>query len=335
MDFQLKLDIKKPSSFISYEDKLLLIGSCFTEHIGKGLADLKFNVLQNPNGILFGADSVASSLISYIQPKTYTAADLFQLNDCWNSWHHHSRFSHVNQSSCLEQINESQKNAHKFLQSASWLVITLGSAFTYELSESAHKSNLAKGDAVANCHRAPASWFAKRLMTVEAIVEKLESSFDALMKFNPSLKIMITISPVRHIRDGVVENNRSKARLIEAVNQLQEKIPSLYYFPAYELVIDILRDYRFFDIDMVHPNYAATEYVMERFTESCIDPAILSLSQEVKKIVIASRHRPMQPDTNLHKNFLEQQMEKAQELMRLYPFINLREELQSFQKQLH
>jgi hypothetical protein len=334
MEFQLKLDIKKPASLISYDHHLMLVGSCFTEHIGKGLRDIKFNVLQNPNGILFGADAVASSLTSYIEPKKYSAADLFELNDCWNSWHHHSRFSHINQEACLAQINESQQLAHDFLKKANWLIITLGSSFTYELTESASKSNLCKGDAVANCHRAPASWFEKKMMGVEDITKTLDQCFNKLLEFNPSLNIMLTISPVRHIRDGVVENNKSKARLIESIGRLQEKFPSIYYFPAFELVIDILRDYRFFDVDMVHPNYAATEYVMERFTEACINPEILSLAQEVKKIVVASRHRPLQPETTLHKNFLRQQIEKSKELMRAYPFLNLTVELQLFEQQL-
>ena len=331
MDFQLKIDIKKPEPLIQYPNKILLMGSCFTEHIGKGLADMKFDILQNPNGILFGADAVCNALNSYVRPKLYSETDLFLLNDCWNSWHHHSRFSHPTIHSALEIINKSQLEAHHFLKTTEWLIVTLGSAFTYELSENANKSSLNLGDAVANCHRAPADWFQKQLMTIDAIVRSLDETIKHLREFNPSIKIMFTISPVRHIRDGVVENNRSKARLIEAVNQIIANSEGCYYFPAYEIVIDILRDYRFYDIDMVHPNYAATEYVLERFLESCVEDHSLAIAQEVKKIVISSRHRPLQPNTKLHQQFLQQQGVKAKNLMDKFPFLDLKEELAYFE----
>jgi hypothetical protein len=331
MDFQLKIDIKKPDPLIQYPNKILLMGSCFTEHIGKGLADMKFDILQNPNGILFGADAVCSALNSYIKPRIYSGEDLFILNDCWNSWHHHSRFSHPDVTLALDAINKSQQEAHLFLKSANYLIVTLGSAFTYELSSTADRSSLNLGDAVANCHRAPADWFQKQLMSIDAIVSTLGETVDLLREFNPSLKIMFTISPVRHIRDGVVENNRSKARLIEAVHQIVSSKKGCFYFPAYEIVIDVLRDYRFYDIDMVHPNYAATEYVMERFLESCVEEHSLILAQEVKKIVIASRHRPLQPDTNLHKQFLQNQALKTKNLLDKFPFLNLKDELIYFE----
>ena len=331
MDFQLKIDIKRPDPLIQYPNKILLMGSCFTEHIGKGLADMKFDILQNPNGILFGADAVCSALNSYIKPGLYSSEDLFLLNDCWNSWQHHSKFSHPDVTLALDGINESQQTAHNFLKSANYLIITLGSAFTYELSATADRSSLNLGDAVANCHRAPADWFQKQLMSVDAIVKSLDETITMLKDFNPFLKIMFTISPVRHIRDGVVENNRSKARLIEAVHQIVSSKKGCFYFPAYEIVIDILRDYRFYDVDMVHPNYAATEYVMERFLESCVEEHSLALAQEIKKIVIASRHRPLQPNTNLHKQFLQSQVLKTRALIEKYPFLNLTQELNYFE----
>ena len=149
-------------------------------------------------------------------------------------------------------------------------------------------------------------------------------------RFNPSLQILFTISPVRHIRDGVIENNRSKARLIEVVHHLVNKFDKLYYFPAYELVIDVLRDYRFYDIDLVHPNYPATRFVMEKFMEHCVDAESARLSAEIQQVVTARKHKPFQPSTDAHKKFLQAHLEKARELKGRYPFLSLDEELNYF-----
>ena len=158
----------------------------------------------------------------------------------------------------------------------------------------------------------------------------LEDCLKRLKAFNPNLKFIFTVSPVRHIRDGVVENNRSKARLIEAVHYITTKFESAHYFPAYELVIDVLRDYRFYDIDLVHPNYPATEFVLEKFAENCIDDKSRELMQEVKKIVIARKHKAFQPATKAHQQFLINHFEKAKELQLKYPFLNLGDEISYF-----
>ncbi|HXO75532.1 MAG TPA: GSCFA domain-containing protein [Puia sp.] len=322
MEFQLPISIPSLPRPISYGEKIMLTGSCFTEHIGNNLRDWKFDVLQNPNGILFDAASVASSLISYIQPKVYTGDDLVYFNELWQSWQHHSQFSNIDKEACLRGINESQARAHVFLKEAKWLIITLGSSFSYRLKE--------EGREVANCHRAPAQTFTKHLMTIEEISVALDSCLYQLFYFNPGLQVIFTVSPVRHIRDGVVENNRSKARLIEAVHHLVNKFDRLYYFPAYELVIDVLRDYRFYDIDMVHPNYPATQFVLEKFTQHYIDESSRRLLEEVKKIVIARKHKPFQPATNAHRKFLADFRDKTTELSREYPFLDLKEELAYF-----
>ncbi|MBK6384202.1 MAG: GSCFA domain-containing protein [Chitinophagaceae bacterium] len=330
MDMMLNIDLKKLVPPISYRDKIMLVGSCFTEHIGNALGDLKFSILQNPNGILFGPDAVCKSLLSYAENKKYTEADLFQLNEVWNSWQHHSRFSNLSSAEAIRIINESQQEAHDFLQQADWLIITLGSSFTYRLTQQAATAKHAIGDTVANCHRAPANWFTKEMLEVEDIKLMLEDCLKRLKEFNPKLKFIFTVSPVRHIRDGVVENNRSKARLIESVHYIDAKFESAYYFPAYELVIDVLRDYRFYDIDLVHPNYPATEFVLEKFAESCIDENTQQLMQEVKKIIIARKHKPFQPETKAHLQFLITHFEKAKLLQEKYSFLDLKEELVYF-----
>ena len=336
MHFQLPIQIKSPDARISYRDKIMLTGSCFTEHIGNSLDELKFSTLQNPNGILFDPRSVCSSLVSYIENKQYKNEDLFYLNEIWNSWEHHSRFSNINADDALEIINESQQKAHNFLKVADWLIITLGSSFSYRLTQEFSKVSPPKvggdleGAGVANCHRAPSQWFNKHLLTIDETISLLDNTYHRLKQFNPKLKIIFTISPVRHIRDGVIENTRSKARLIEAVHYIINKFPGLYYFPAYELVIDVLRDYRFYDIDMVHPNYPATEFVMEKFNESFIDEQSQQLMEEIKKIVIARKHKPFQPATNAHRTFLKAHFEKAKELQSKFPFLDLQNEMDYF-----
>ncbi len=332
MELLLDIDLKKLPEPIGYRDRILLTGSCFTEHIGNDLAELKFSVLQNPNGILFGPDSVCRSLISYIRPREYTPPDLFRLNEVWHSWQHHSRFSRVDAGEALRVINQSQQQAHRFLEEADWLVITLGSAFSYRLTREADTASSREGEGVANCHRAPAAWFSKELLGSNDIIALLEDCLRQLQAFNPKLKFIFTVSPVRHIRDGVVENNRSKARLIEAVHDIVNRFTTAYYFPAYELVIDVLRDYRFYDIDLVHPNYAATAFVMEQFTETCIDEAARPLMQELRKIVTARKHRAFQPDSSAHRLFLQSHFEKAKSLQQQYPFLDLKEELDYFSR---
>jgi hypothetical protein len=327
MDFILDINIPQPPVRISYKDKILLTGSCFTAHIGNSLAELKFRTMQNPNGILFDPASVAYSLVSYIQNKQYTKDDLFYLNEVWNSWQHHSVFSHTNAEQCLAGINRSQQQAHEFLKEADWLIITLGSSFSYHLT---NENSIRQG--VANCHRAPGQWFRKHLMTIEEINSALDGCLHQLWQFNRKVKVIFTVSPVRHIRDGVIENNRSKARLIEVVHHLVNKFDNIYYFPAYELVIDVLRDYRFYDIDMVHPNYAATEFVLEKFAKHYIDEASQSLMQELKKIVTARKHKPFQPETQAHQQFLKLHLEKAQALQQQNPFLDLNEEINYFSK---
>lgn len=323
------INIPQLPKSISYGNKTLLIGSCFTEHIGNALAEHKFDVLQNPHGILFEPASVRHSLIAYVENKQYSEDDLFYLNEIWNSWHHHSRFSGIDKTSVLQKINNSVTQAHEFLKKADWVIITLGSAFSYILTSNDPEKE--RHDLhVANCHRAPGQWFYKKLLSIEEIIGAMDNTYHRLRTFNPGIKILFTVSPVRHLRDGVIDNNRSKARLIEVVHHLEEKFPDVYYFPAYELVIDVLRDYRFFDIDFAHPNYQATEFVLEKFTESCIDENSRQLMKDLKQIATARKHKAFQPETNAHKLFLKTHCEKAKTLAAKFPFLNLDEEINYF-----
>jgi hypothetical protein len=179
-------------------------------------------------------------------------------------------------------------------------------------------------------HPAPAQDFDKHMLTIEEINSALDNALHQLWRFNPGLQVIFTVSPVRHIRDGVIENNRSKARLIEAVHNLANKFDRVWYFPAYELVIDVLRDYRFYDVDMVHPNYAATTFVLEKFTGHFIDESSRRIMEEVRRLVSARKHRPLHPATDAHRRFLQEHAQKTKELGARYSFLDLREELDYF-----
>jgi hypothetical protein len=322
MKLMLDINITSPGTRINYDDRIFLVGSCFTEHIGGRLAEAKFPILQNPNGILFDPMSVAESMVSYVQNKQYTTADLCYMNELHQSWKHHSHFSGIDAEAVVQLINASQQAAHEYLKTATWAIITLGSSFSYRLVEN--------GMPVANCHRAPGQWFYKHMMTIDETVAALDNAMHQLFHFNNNIKLLFTISPVRHIRDGVVENNRSKARLIEAVHHLVNKFDRLYYFPAYELVIDVLRDYRFYDIDLVHPNYPATEFVFEKFTEYFIDESVHPAMEEIKKIGTAFRHKPFQPNTEAHQRFLQSSLTKTKQLQKAFPQLDFSRELAYF-----
>lgn len=334
MNFHLTFTPKPFAIPITHQQKMLLIGSCFTENIGTKLKQHKFEVLENPNGILFNPISITKSLTGYIDNKQYTDKDLFYQNECWNSWEHHSRFSHPDKEQCLMGINQSQQQANAFLKNTDWVLITLGAAFVYTLN---FADNIAReisagadGDVVANCHKVPTDKFNKKLLGQDEIVIALQQMLDRLLTFNPAIKVIFTISPVRHLRDGFVENNRSKAMLIQAVHSLVDKAENLFYFPAYELVIDDLRDYRFYAEDMVHPNYAATNYVWDKFVAACIDEPAQKIMKEVNIINAAKSHKAFNPLSEQHKKFLQTNLEKVNNLSRQFPYINFEDEKKYF-----
>lgn len=329
MKFHYEFDIKSPDQLIQHQHSLMLIGSCFTENMGEKLSKQKFTVLENPNGILFNPVSVSEAVTQYIEKKIFTNEDLFTLNESWHSWKHHSRFSGLTPEDALHKINESTAAAHDFLKKADHIMITLGSAWVYQLTEQAPLTK--KGSVAANNHKAPANWFSKKLLSTEEVLSVLDHMIHRLFHFNPKLQILFTISPVRHLREGVIENNKSKAVLIQAVHHLVEKFDRLYYFPAYELVIDDLRDYRFYAEDLVHPNYHATQYVWEKFVNACMPEETRNLLKEITAIRLAAQHKPFNPSTQQHRQFLQTYLDKARQMEKQYPFISWAEEISYFE----
>ncbi len=319
---QLEFHIEPIDKPISYKNKILSIGSCFAENIAQKLERYKFDTLCNPHGILFSPLMVAESLLAYVNKKEYTADDLFYQNELWNSWEHHSRFSNINKEAALQDINTSVNQAHEYIKTATHLIITYGTAYQYYLQET--------GKPVSNNHKVPADNFEKILLPAEEIVLTTSEAIDTIMSINPDIQIILTVSPVRHLRDGIINNNRSKARLIEGVHQLCAEYDNAYYFPAYELVVDVLRDYRFYAADMAHPSEQAVDFVWSKFIESCLHQDAASLLKEIEVVVSAAQHRSRFPDTDAHKKFLTRNAQKVEKILSQHPYLNLDKELAHF-----
>lgn len=321
MDFRLEFDPPSLSKKIDLSDTIMLVGSCFTEHVFNYLVASKFCAVQNPNGVLFNPDSIANTLSRYVQNKHVSSVELFEKNGLWNHWDFHSNLSCTSQEESLVRMNEAISSAHSFLKHAQWLIITLGSAYVYELEG---------GQIVANCHKMPASFFTKRMLDPEEIISTYTKTIAALKQFNHNLNIIFTISPVRHLRDGFVENNRSKSVLIHAVNKLTSHQDYINYFPSYELVIDDLRDYRFYAEDMVHPNYQATRYVWEKFCTAAINGRSREVMKELDQLNMAFHHKPLHPDSTEHMKFKNKYKEITQSLAERFPSIDLSKEISHF-----
>lgn len=322
MDFHLQFPIPPFKEKITYEQQLLFTGSCFAEHTGEKLQRLKFNVTVNPSGILYNPFSIAAALESYMQNAGLPESALFFDGNCWSSWQHHSRFSHPDKAVCLDTINASLSDAHAVLKNAEWLFITFGSAFVYR-----HR---AENKIVANCHKLPQKEFEKSLCSAAAIVEEYSALIKQLKDFNSRLKIVLTVSPVRYMRDGVVENTLSKAMLIQAVHELAGQHAHVFYFPAYELVTDDLRDYRFYQADLVHPNGQAIAYVFEKLAACSFADETKELLEKVRGIIAAKEHRPLHADTAAYARFRETYLQRVKTMQQEHPYLDLAEELEHF-----
>jgi hypothetical protein len=295
-----------------------MMGSCFAEHIGEQLQHHKFDTLVNPNGILFNPISIFNAVKNYADKQLLKELELFEYNDLWYSWEHHGLFADIKKETALQKINDSQQQAISYFNQADYLIFTLGSACVYELKET--------NKIVANCHKVQQKKFNKKLLSVDEIVK----SYETISTVLSDKKIVFTVSPVRYIRDGIVENNISKAVLIQAIYELMKKYPNCYYFPAYEIVIDELRDYRFFEKDLVHPNKLAIEYVWERFSETIFDDETKNILIELKQILSAKQHKPFHKNSIQHQQFLETYLDKTNALVKAYSFIKMEEELAYF-----
>jgi len=324
--FRTILPLEKANFTIDYQSPVLGIGSCFTENIGSLLATNKFPTLLNPFGILYNPISIKNSLEILLSKKVYQAADLFFHQDLWRSFDHHGAFATTNQPQALSAINEQLAATRTFLKQTKRLILTFGTANVF-----IHKST---EKVVANCHKLPNTHFEKRRLTIAEITTALSPVLQQLKTKNPALEIIFTVSPVRHIRDGLLENQRSKATLLLAVEALSKALPFTHYFPAYELVLDDLRDYRFFGKDMIHPNELAINYIWHHFQQTYFSTETMAIFKQIKKIVQASQHRPLHLETTTHQQFVRKQLEKIAAFSKQYPFIKLKIERERFQSQI-
>jgi hypothetical protein len=291
------------------------MGSCFAENMGEQLAMRKFTTLVNPSGILYNPVSLAQTLRWMAEGKHFTGSDAVERDGVWNSFFHHSRFSALSREALLENVNAAMAAASFFLrEKATRLILTLGTALVYEHRE--------RGEVVANCHKLPARTFDRRRLTVETVISELEGAFQALRKARPGLEIILTVSPVRHLREGLVDNQRSKSVLVLAAAELSASLPFVHYFPAYELLLDDLRDYRFYADDLVHPNGQALSYVWDFFSNTYFSKETRELVKEIDAVLRAAAHRPFQPEAPAHRAFQQQQLTRIADLERRYPFLD-------------
>jgi hypothetical protein len=299
--FRTVIKCEKSIEKICYDTHLLMLGSCFTENLGMKLKTLKFNITINPFGIVYHPLAVSEQINRIIMGKIYSANELIFDGELWHSFEHHGRFSHCDSSEVLQKINSELLNANIALQQSKWLFITFGTAWGYTLKD--------EGRIVANCHKFPASKFERIRFNVNDITENWIETITKLQKFNPELKIVFTLSPIRHLRDGAYENQLSKATLLLAIEEIMNKTERTSYFPAYEIVLDDLRDYRFYKEDMVHPNNVAIEYIWQKFCDTFFADNTLGIISEVEDIVKAASHRPLHKTLAI-KKFASAYLEK-------------------------
>jgi hypothetical protein len=312
MRFHLDHTPKSSQIRIDHQQKIMLIGSCFAENIGDCLLKHHFNIFENPNGIMFNPMSISQCLEYCISNDDRIHSGLLERNGLHFSFLHHSSVSHSNKDKFRNELKEQQQKAHDFLKRSDVLIVTFGSAFAYF-----HKELRMT---VANCHKLPANSFDKNLLHVDEIVNEYSDLIPKLKAFNPKLKFIFTVSPVKYLKDGLEENNLSKATLLLAVNELKKKF-GIDYFPAYELVIDDLRDHRFFKNDLAHPNKEAIHYIWEKFSGVYFNEDTKKLNSEIHSVNTSENHTLFFPESEEAKKFKDNLEHKKRELKTKFPFL--------------
>lgn len=297
MQFSTPVNIDSQGLRINHGNRILLAGSCFTENIGNMLTDSGFLTKVNPFGITYNAISIADCIETCLSGIELSEDDLVYGNGLWHSWQHHGSFSNAGKAACLEACNNAVSETHGFLKDTDTLILTLGTSTVYQLAGS--------DTIVNNCHKFPAAGFKKRLATLEEQKTRYTELIRLLKTQNPDIRIIFTISPIRHWRDGYRENQVSKSILHMLVHELQNGFGNIFYFPAYEILMDELRDYRFYDSDMLHPSPVAVEYIWEKFTGAYFDDTTMNLVKEVGQWRKMSRHRPLFPESEEYARFLD------------------------------
>ncbi len=311
MVFTTRVPIGHYSIPIDYNSSVVSVGSCFALNIGAKFEHFKFRNLTNPFGILFHPLALEKFVSFAVNKKTFTEADIFFHEGRWHCFDAHSELSDADPENLLRNLATAVKSANAELTNASHLIITLGTAWVYRHTGS--------GNLVANCHKIQQKEFTKELLGVQEIEQSIRSIMQMVLTLNPDINFIFTVSPVRHIKDGFAENQRSKAHLIAGLHEAIDSNDRAFYFPSYEIMMDELRDYRFYARDMIHPSQQAIDYIWERFADVCISPESKSLMAEIESIQKGLSHRPFNPDGEQHQKFLHALQQKISTLREKYP----------------
>lgn len=295
-----KVSIAPSPVTIDHRDSGLILGSCFAQEVGARMLAAKFRLVDNPSGIIFNPVSISRAYDDLVTQRRYVESDLVQHGTLWHSMHHHGSFSSPNSLEVLHKIN---RDSLPMLYD--YVIVTLGSAWVYEY----------RGEVVANCHKIPSREFVRRRLTVDECVAALEPIAHS------GAKVVVTVSPVRHIKDGLAENSLSKSILRVASAELAEVYENVHYFPSFEIVMDELRDYRYYSDDMLHPSAVAVEYIWQRFGETFFTADTRDLVRKIEKINAALAHRPINPSTDEYRKFCDSTQEKISALTAEYPEI--------------
>ncbi len=316
MNLQTKIPLQPQNPKLDYESEVFMLGSCFAENIGEKFEYYKFKNRINPFGILFHPKAIETFLWMASQDEQYVDSDLFFHNERWHCFDAHSSLSNPNQEELLSNLNTALTFTKEKLQSATHVFITLGTAWVYRLKS--------LDMIVANCHKIPQKEFEKSLLSIDDIGQCLQNCIHLIKSLNSSAQIVFTVSPVRHSKDGFVENNRSKSHLIAAIHQTISGFQNLSYFPSYEIMMDELRDYRFYGADMIHPNETAIQYIWERFSEVWISEKAKKIMLQVEDIQKGIAHRAFNPKSEQHMSFLKKLTLKKDKLQEEYPFMDFK-----------
>lgn len=295
MNLLTEIPLSKANNPIDYSSQLLLLGSCFSENIGAKLSYYKFQGIQNPFGILFHPLAIERIIEKSVNQEFFTEEDVFNENEQWHSFDAHSSLSNPSKAQIIEDLNNAISRTSTQVNTASHIIITLGTAWVYRKTSS--------NKVVANCHKVPQSNFTKELLSVEEVVKSLKQVIKFVQSVNPTVQFIFTVSPVRHLKDGFLENQRSKAHLIAAIHQVLNE-DRVSYFPSYELMMDELRDYRFYAKDMIHPNETAIEYIWEKFVEVWLASNTSSTMKKIEKVQKGMLHKPFNENSDQHQKFL-------------------------------
>ena len=328
---RLKTEVSLPIGVlnITHSDNVMLLGSCFAHNMGMRLKESKFNVDVNPFGILYNPLSIAAALNSIIDKKIVDASssELVQHNGKWHSMMHHGDFSSCSKETTISMINGRISVAHDSLSHLNLLMITFGTAYVYR--------NASDGRVVGNCHKMPQKMFDRQLLSVDEVVDAMLPVIERLSALSPSLKIMFTVSPIRHLRDGAHDNQLSKAVLLLAIDKLSRRFPdTVLYFPSYEILLDELRDYRFYADDMVPPSMLAQEYIWECFANSFFTAQTKKITSEIEEVAKALAHRPNDASSSEHHAFIERLLLKIEALATTYPYLDFKNEIEQCNTQL-